>query len=130
MDTIEDGQNYYYYLNLRTQDKHIYVYNKILNNPDLLQYCEKHRLHLINVLSENSPNTIPYFSEKFDWSWFHILRDNEKLKSTILDDTDRAIQMRHCSCFIAPELLSEEERNYFHSKWQPILSRQRNKMGN
>lgn len=116
-----DGLVYYNLLDLRSKDKHLYVYNKILEDESLIEYCFKHCDFLYELSKKKNPNVCPYFSKETNWSWYHILRNKDLLKKVILEDTDYSIQMRHCSGFMARELFSEEERLSFLAKWRPVL---------
>lgn len=112
--------NFHEILDLRTQDKHIYVLNKIKKDPSLIQYSFKKLERLQKHYKENDSLTLPYFSEDVEWSWRHILHNNQ-YEELIYSFSDYAIQMRQCSAFIPPELFSNKENLWFLEKWKNIL---------
>lgn len=112
--------NFHEILDLRTQDKHIYVLNKIKQNPKLIEYSFKKLEKLQKHYKENDYLTLPYFSKDVKWSWYHILHNNQ-YEELIYSFSDYAIQMRQCSAFIPPELFSNEENLWFLNKWKSVL---------
>lgn len=112
--------NFHEILDLRTQDKHIYVLNKIKENPNLIQYVFNKLEKLQKHYKENDHLTLPYFSKDVKWSWHHILHNNQ-YEELIYSFSDYAIQMRQCSAFIPPELFSNEENLWFLNKWKNVL---------